>query len=80
MAAGTGFSRSCGIVEDGFGNDNVNSKVEERSQNLNSDQLSQLHASKPPKHLSVVRNSVSTAPLLTPANSVYNSFQSLKLY
>ncbi|KAL8242099.1 hypothetical protein R6Q59_012401 [Mikania micrantha] len=52
MAAGTGFSTSY-----------ISSGVEEKSQN--SDQLSQLDAGKPPRHMSVVRHSISTATLLT---------------
>lgn len=63
MAAGTGFSQSYVMVEDGFTSD-VSSGEEEKSQN--SDQLNQLDVGKPPRHLSVVRHSISTATLLTP--------------
>lgn len=74
MAAGTGFSRSCVTVEDGFSND-MSSGVEGKSHN--SDQLNELDVGKPPRHVSVVRHSVSTATLLTtPADQVYESFQS----
>ncbi|KAK1416500.1 hypothetical protein QVD17_32291 [Tagetes erecta] len=72
MAAGTGFSRSCVIVEDGFSNNNVQSEMEERSQNSNSEQLSQLDVAKPPRHLSVVRHSVNTATLMTSSNSDFD--------
>ncbi|XP_076881771.1 putative protein phosphatase 2C 27 isoform X2 [Bidens hawaiensis] len=68
MAAGSG---SCVMVEDGFDNNNNNininlsSGVEEKSQK--SDQLSQPDDGKPPRHVSVVRHSISTATLLTTA-------------
>ncbi|KAM0019572.1 putative protein-serine/threonine phosphatase [Helianthus debilis subsp. tardiflorus] len=62
MAAGSGFSGSCVMVEDGFSND-VCCGGEEKSQN--SDQLSQLDVGKPPRCVSVVRHSISTATLLT---------------
>ncbi|KAI3816931.1 hypothetical protein L1987_10716 [Smallanthus sonchifolius] len=65
MAAGTGFSPSCVIVEDGFNND-IPSRVEERSHNL--DPLDQPEVGKPPRHLSVVRHSLTAARLLTPSN------------
>lgn len=71
MAAGTGFSRSYLMVEDGFNND-ISSGGEEKSQN--SDNLSQVNLGKPPRHLSVVRHSISTATLLTPSDPVYNLF------
>lgn len=58
MAAGTGFSRSFVMVEDGFSNDG-----EERSQNSG-----QLDEGKPPRNLAVVRHSISTATLLTPTD------------
>lgn len=61
MAAGTGFSRSFVMVEDGFSNDG-----EERSQNSG-----QLDVGKPPRNLAVVRHSISTATLLTPSDPVY---------
>ncbi|XP_076888327.1 putative protein phosphatase 2C 27 isoform X2 [Bidens hawaiensis] len=61
MAAGTG---SCVMVEDGFdNNNNISSGVEDESQNL--DQLSEPDDGKPPRHVSVVRHSISTATLLT---------------
>ncbi|XP_071685670.1 probable protein phosphatase 2C 27 [Rutidosis leptorrhynchoides] len=65
MAAGTGFSQSYVMVDDSFNND-ITSDREEKSQN--SDQLSQLDVGKPPRHLPVVRHSISTATLLTPTD------------
>ncbi|KAI3734479.1 hypothetical protein L6452_13949 [Arctium lappa] len=59
MAAGTG-------VEDGFTNDIMSGGEHEISQN--SDHLNQLDMGKPPRHLSVVRHSISTATLLTPTD------------
>lgn len=76
MAAGTGFSQSYVMVEDGFNND-ISTEGEEKSQN--SDQLNQLNVGKPPRHLSVVRHSISTATLLTPTDPVYKIFPCLKL-
>ncbi|KAL4575396.1 hypothetical protein LXL04_022239 [Taraxacum kok-saghyz] len=58
MAAGTGFSPSYVMVEDGFSNDII-SGGEEKSQNP------ELDIGKPPRHLSIVRHSMSTATLLT---------------
>ncbi|XP_076932436.1 putative protein phosphatase 2C 27 [Bidens hawaiensis] len=62
MAAGNGFSPSCVIVEDGFDN-NISSGVEERSKN------SDPEVGKPPRHLSVVRRSMSMLP---PSNPDYD--------
>nr|XP_043636982.1 probable protein phosphatase 2C 27 [Erigeron canadensis] len=66
MAAGTDFSPSYVIVEDGFNNNDISSGVEEKSQNL--DNLNQVAVRKPPRHLAVVRHSISTATLLTPTD------------
>nr|GEV34868.1 probable protein phosphatase 2C 27 [Tanacetum cinerariifolium] len=65
MAAGTVFPRSFVMVEDGFSNDG-----EERSQNPG-----QLDVGKPPKNLTVVRHSISTATLLTPTDPYMNYYE-----
>lgn len=70
MAAGTGYSPSYVMVEDGFTNDIISG--EEKSQN--SEQLNELDIGKPPRHLSLVRHSMSTATLLTPTDPVFKSF------
>ncbi|CAH1430967.1 unnamed protein product [Lactuca virosa] len=68
MAAGTGYSPSYVMVEDGFTNDIISG--EEKSQN--SEQLNELDIGKPPRHLSLVRHSMSTATLLTPTDPDFN--------
>ncbi|KAJ0538057.1 putative protein-serine/threonine phosphatase [Helianthus annuus] len=72
MAGGTGVTPSCVIVEeDDFKNNNININITsgvEEERLKNSDQLDQLEVGKPPRHMSVVRHSVSTATLLPPAN------------
>lgn len=59
MAAGTEFSPAYAMLEGGF-------KEDEISQN--SDRLKQMAIRKPPRHLSVVRHSMSTATLIPPSN------------
>lgn len=69
MAAGTGFSPSYVMVEDGFTNDII-SGGEEKSQN--SEHLNQLDIGKTRRHLSIVRHSMSTATLLTPTDPAFD--------
>lgn len=66
MAAGTEFSPAYAMLEGGFNKDIVSMVEDELSQN--SDRLKQMAIRKPPRHLSVVRHSISTATLLAPTN------------
>lgn len=62
MAAGTDFSPPFAILEGGYNKDNVSAMEDENSEN--SDNLKQLTNGKPPRDLSVMRHSVSTARLM----------------
>lgn len=68
MAAGTEFSPAYIMLEGGFNKDNV--AVTEDEISNNSDQLKRMAIRKPPRHLSGVRHSMSTATLLPSMNPV----------
>lgn len=71
MAAGTDFSHSCTNIEGGYSNDSSEVSVvkDEISDN------STLNG-KPPRHLSVVRHSDTSPPLMSPTELVSDSFVS----
>ncbi|XP_059634725.1 probable protein phosphatase 2C 27 [Cornus florida] len=66
MAAGTDFSPPFGISEGRYNNENASNVEDEISEN--SDNLKQMTSRKPPRHLSVVRHSISSATLVAAAN------------
>ncbi|KAL0324847.1 UNVERIFIED_CONTAM: putative protein phosphatase 2C 27 [Sesamum radiatum] len=70
MAAGTDFSRLFTDVEGGYRKDNGQISVVKDEITENVDDLKQTLNSKPPRHLSVVRHSISTTPLISPTDDV----------
>ncbi|KAL0361871.1 UNVERIFIED_CONTAM: putative protein phosphatase 2C 27 [Sesamum radiatum] len=70
MAAGTDFSPLFTDVEGGYRKDNGQISVVKDEITENVDDLKQTLNSKPPRHLSVVRHSISTTPLISPTDVV----------
>ncbi|KAL0313876.1 UNVERIFIED_CONTAM: putative protein phosphatase 2C 27 [Sesamum angustifolium] len=70
MAAGTDFSHLFTDVEGGYRKDNGQISVVKDEITENVDDLKQTLNSKPPRHLSVVRHSISTTPLISPTDDV----------
>ncbi|KAL0352526.1 UNVERIFIED_CONTAM: putative protein phosphatase 2C 27 [Sesamum calycinum] len=70
MAAGTDFSRLFTDVEGGYRKDNGQISVVKDEITENVDDLKQTLNSKPPRHLSVVRHSISTTPFISPTDDV----------
>ncbi|KAL2232125.1 probable protein phosphatase 2C 27 [Sesamum indicum] len=70
MAAGTDFSPLFTDVEGGYRKDNGQISVVKDEITENIDDLKQTLNSKPPRHLSVVRHSISTTPLISPTDVV----------
>ncbi|XP_043712979.1 probable protein phosphatase 2C 27 [Telopea speciosissima] len=63
MAAGTDFSPPFTVLEGGYSKDNASSMEDENSEI--SESLKQMKTGKPPRHLSVIRNCISSARLAT---------------
>ena len=68
MAAGTDLSSTFTLLDVGYGEDNVSVMEDENSNN--SDNLKQFTNGKPPRHLAVIRNCISSARLLATADFV----------
>ncbi|GLT94538.1 hypothetical protein SLE2022_122740 [Rubroshorea leprosula] len=66
MAAGMDFSPPFGIIEGSYNKDNVSVMENQGSENL--DNVKQVTHGKPPRHVSAVRNCISSARLLAEAN------------
>lgn len=65
MAAGTDFSHSCTNIEGGYGNDSSEVAVVKDEISDNS-----TLSGKPPRHLSAVRHSETSSPLMSPTELV----------
>lgn len=68
MAAGMDFSPPYRLIEGGYNKDNVPAMEDEASENLKN--IKQMTNGKPPRHLSVMRHSVSSIKLLATADLV----------
>ncbi|EXB56297.1 putative protein phosphatase 2C 27 [Morus notabilis] len=66
MAAGMDFSPPYRLIEGGYNKDNVPAMEDEASENLKN--IKQMTNGKPPRHLSVMRHSVSSIKLLATAD------------
>lgn len=71
MAAGTDFSPTFKVLEGGNNKDNVFVRKDEISEN--SDDLKQMTTGRPPRHVSVVRHSISSATIMSAVDLVSKS-------
>jgi hypothetical protein len=78
MAAGMDFSPPITLLEGGCNRDNVSTMEDQSSENLNN--LKQITNGKPPRHLSIMRHSVSSMKLQATADLVSSSGLSQPLY
>lgn len=70
MAAGTDFSHPLTDIEGGYSDDSSEVSVMKDVISDDSNELKQTLNGKPPRHLSVVRHSISTTPFLPPSELV----------
>ncbi|GAV59685.1 PP2C domain-containing protein [Cephalotus follicularis] len=68
MAAGADFSHPYTILEGSYSKENVSGMQNDTENSENLDSLKQMTSGKPPRHLSVIRHSVSTTRLLSAAD------------
>ncbi|KAL0287669.1 UNVERIFIED_CONTAM: putative protein phosphatase 2C 27 [Sesamum calycinum] len=72
MAAGAHLSPPIDNVEGGYSNDRSKESTVENEISETSDELKQMSNSKPPRHLSVVRHSISTTVLMPASELVFD--------